>query len=133
MVRQLETAAHPPPDTVKLVGRVTKMQSGKSEWRFRLTDGSGTIVLRNPELQLRPIESVEERIAREESEDLDEIPVSPPPWEDDIYMRVFGKVEVDDGKKNIEVIQMHPITDFNEVTLHSLECIYAHCQLTRGT
>jgi hypothetical protein len=108
------------------VGRVSKIQGkGKLDWWFELNDCTGTTLLRKIALKFTPIESVEERIAREESEDLDDLPVNPPPWDDNIYMRVFGKVKVEgDGVHCINVINMQPITNFNEITTHSLECIY---------
>ena len=127
-VKQCTRELQPAPELVKLVGRVSQTTRADADaWWFHLTDGTGSVLLRKVELNFKPIESVEERIAREESEDLEDPPLSSPPWDDGIYMRVLGKL----GGEHIDVIQMRPVTNFNEVTTHNLECIYQHCLLTR--
>jgi hypothetical protein len=42
------------------------------------------------------------------------------------YVRVFGNLRVFQGKTNVVAFAVRPITDFNEVTYHSLEAIFVH-------
>lgn len=119
---------------VKLVGQVHQIQaansSGQLAWMFCLNDTTGKVVLHKPQLNVAAIaiETVEERIAREDVEDLDPPTLTPPPWKDNIYMRVIGKVLTTKGPlPEVEVTVMQPITDFNELTVHGLQCIYEHC------
>jgi hypothetical protein len=42
------------------------------------------------------------------------------------YVRVFGNLRVFQGKTNVVAFAVRPVTDFNEVTYHSLEAIFVH-------
>ena len=119
-----------PLHTVKLVGRVTYIGSNeaRSAWKFILNDSTGVIALLKTHIVTQAILSMEERIAREETEDLEMPPLPRPPWEDDTYMCVLGKLI---SLEEVNVTNMRPITDFNEVTMHNLQCIFDHCCLTK--
>jgi len=43
-----------------------------------------------------------------------------------MYVRVIGRVNVFKGQKSLVGFAVLPITDFNDVTLHFIECIYSH-------
>jgi replication factor A2 len=45
---------------------------------------------------------------------------------EDEYVKVFGRLNVYQSLRSINVFRISKITDFNEVTLHHLEVIYAH-------
>ena len=47
-------------------------------------------------------------------------------------MRIVGRIHHYNGRCSINVFEIIPITDFNEITHHFLECIYAHLQNTVG-
>eukprot|EP00249_Psilotum_nudum_P029100 c39360_g1_i1 orf=289-1152(-) len=42
------------------------------------------------------------------------------------YVRVQGHLRSFQGKRNVIAFSVRPITDFNEVTFHFLECIFVH-------
>lgn len=42
------------------------------------------------------------------------------------YVRVYGHVRVFQGQRNVIAFSMRPVTDFNEITYHFLDVIYAN-------
>lgn len=48
------------------------------------------------------------------------------------YVRVFGNVRSWKGDRHSVAYDMQPISDFNEITMHSLEIIYTHLFNTKG-
>jgi hypothetical protein len=117
---------------VRMVGRITRLTNDINGWRFALNDATGDMILHVLKIVSCPIESVEERIAREELEDLDPLTMPTPPWGNGVYMDVIGKPRgVGERVQEVDVTHMRPITDFNELTLHALQCIHEHCCLTQ--
>jgi replication factor A2 len=56
-------------------------------------------------------------------------------WRQGIYVEVFGKIKVLSAKQNKRVImadRVIVVTDFNLVTHHYLQCIYAHLHQVKG-
>jgi len=47
-------------------------------------------------------------------------------------VRAVGNFREFQGKRNVLAFDVQPLKDFNEVTRHFLEAIYAHCVATRG-
>ncbi|GMH03164.1 hypothetical protein Nepgr_005003 [Nepenthes gracilis] len=45
---------------------------------------------------------------------------------DGMYVRVFGHLKGFQGKRQLTSFAVRPITDFNEVTYHFIECVYVH-------
>lgn len=43
-----------------------------------------------------------------------------------MYVRVYGRIRRYDGKTNCLAFALRSITDFNELTFHSMEAILAH-------
>ncbi len=112
---------------VKLVGRITRIDDGGLTWTFRLSDDTGQVVVRKQVVVDKCIADVAERIVREEVEDLPLPPLPPVPWKDGTYVRVLATVHTLDV---LDVVHIHPIADFNEVTCHALQCILEHCKLS---
>ncbi|KAJ8634599.1 hypothetical protein MRB53_008866 [Persea americana] len=44
-----------------------------------------------------------------------------------MYVRVNGQLKEFQGKKQAVAFSVRPVTDFNEIANHFLECIYIHC------
>jgi len=49
------------------------------------------------------------------------------------WVRIFGRINVYQGRCSINVFEIAPITDFNDITLHFTECIYSHLANTTAT
>ena len=49
------------------------------------------------------------------------------------YVRVIGQVRTYQDTLHILAHDVRPVTDFNEITHHFLECIYRHCQNKKVT
>jgi len=43
-----------------------------------------------------------------------------------MYVRVVGRLNVFKGQKSVTGFTLMPITDFNEITMHFVECIFSH-------
>ncbi|KAL9249353.1 Replication protein A 32 kDa subunit A-like protein, partial [Drosera capensis] len=50
---------------------------------------------------------------------------------DGMYVSVFGHLKGFQGKKQITAYAVRPVTDFNELTCHFIECAYVHDYNTR--
>ncbi|ESQ46433.1 hypothetical protein EUTSA_v10000282mg [Eutrema salsugineum] len=91
---------------VSLVGLVCDKDVSKvTEVRFTLDDGTGRIDCKrwvNESFDAREMESVL----------------------DGAYVRLNGHLKTFQGKKQLLVFSVRPITDFNEVTFHYIECIH---------
>ena len=124
-LRQVHTAG-PGLDLVKVIGQITPLASSPTAWNFELTDRTQTVCLRKNVIVSHPVPRVEDRILREIDENLPPPNMPSPPWPNDTYMVVVGKVT---DTLEIEVCSMRRMTDFNELTMHYLECIYHHCAL----
>jgi len=128
-LRQVHTAATHPGHglgLVKVIGQITPLESSPTAWNFDLTDGTQTVRLRKNVIVSHPVPCLEDRILRELDEKLPPLNMPSPPWTNDTYMVVVGNVT---ETLEIEVCSMRRITDFNELTMHYLECIYQHCAL----
>eukprot|EP00485_Elphidium_margaritaceum_P009810 CAMPEP_0202693720 /NCGR_PEP_ID=MMETSP1385-20130828/7754_1 /ASSEMBLY_ACC=CAM_ASM_000861 /TAXON_ID=933848 /ORGANISM="Elphidium margaritaceum" /LENGTH=335 /DNA_ID=CAMNT_0049349441 /DNA_START=86 /DNA_END=1093 /DNA_ORIENTATION=- len=48
------------------------------------------------------------------------------------WVKVVGRINCYNGKCSVNVYDIIPVTDYNEVTHHFLECLYSHLQNTVG-
>ncbi|KAM0020942.1 putative replication protein A [Helianthus debilis subsp. tardiflorus] len=100
-------------NNVKLVGMVlNKAAEGVNEIRFVLDDGTGRIDC---------LKWVNEPVDIKEME----------PIMEGVYVRVHGQLKELQGKKHLIVFGIKPVTDFDEITHHFVECIYVHSYNTR--
>jgi replication factor A2 len=63
---------------------------------------------------------------------------APPPSPEDQsfregkYIRVCGQLKENEGNRELLAYQIQPITDFNEITYHHLNVVYAHLFRVKG-
>ncbi|KNA21647.1 hypothetical protein SOVF_041380 [Spinacia oleracea] len=50
---------------------------------------------------------------------------------DGMYVRIYASLKGFHGKKQLTAFSVRPLTDFNEVTFHYLECMYVHVYCTK--
>mmetsp|Transcript_45041 Transcript_45041/g.40296 ORF Transcript_45041/g.40296 Transcript_45041/m.40296 type:complete len:314 (+) Transcript_45041:131-1072(+) len=48
------------------------------------------------------------------------------------WVKIIGRINHYAGRCSINVFEIIPITDFNDITHHFLECVYAHLEYTVG-
>ena len=48
------------------------------------------------------------------------------------FLKILGELRESNQKKYLEVIDVAPLTDWNELTHHLLEVVFVHLQNTRG-
>jgi len=119
-VRQLHTAIEQGSESGYLVdgeelhqltilGKVTGVQPTSTMTIYKLDDGTGV---------------VEVRLWNDSDDNTEE--ASAAPVAEGTYVRVFGNLRVFQGKTNVVAFAVRPVTDFNEVTYHSLEAIFVH-------
>lgn len=93
--------------TVTLVGRVCNKSGQITEFKFVLDDGTGTIEctkwLHEP-ADAMAVESIM----------------------NGMYVRLYGQLKGFHGKQTLSIFSLRPVTDFNEIASHFLECIYVH-------
>lgn len=51
-------------------------------------------------------------------------------WRENMYVRVIGNLRVFQNGPSVVGFTLIPLTDFNELTFHFLECIHTHCTNT---
>ncbi len=105
---------------VKLVGTISWLPNQQ----LSLSDATGVVQLTS--MDAPPIASVEERVVREACEELQPLSESEHACADGTYVSVVAAV---DSAGGLSVVSMRPVTDFNEVTAHALECIHQHLVL----
>ncbi|KAL9399514.1 hypothetical protein Peur_008475 [Populus x canadensis] len=99
-------------NNVTIVGRVSHKEDKASEYSFLIDDGTG---------QIECTQWVQESL---DTEQMGEILV-------DMYVRVHGHLRGLQGRRFLNVFSIRPVTDFNEVPNHFIECIYVHFYNTR--
>ncbi|XVF89496.1 hypothetical protein PTKIN_Ptkin19aG0134300 [Pterospermum kingtungense] len=97
---------------VKLVGMVFNKNVRSSDIRFHLNDGTGRV------------ECIRWVTENGDTREMDAL-------EDGTYVRVIGHLQSFQGKKQLSAFSVRPVTNFDEVTCHFLECIYLHLQNSR--
>lgn len=51
--------------------------------------------------------------------------------QDGMYVQVTGHMKEFQGKRHAFAFSVRPVTDFNEITLHFIECVHVHLENTR--
>ncbi|MFS7944502.1 putative replication protein A [Helianthus anomalus] len=99
-------------NNVKLVGMVLNKAERVTDVSFVLYDGTGRIDCNR---------WVHEAVDTKEMEAILE----------GMYVRVHGQLKGFQGKKQLVVFGIKPVTDFDEITHHFVECIYVHSYNTK--
>ncbi|KAM3375214.1 replication protein A 32 kDa subunit A isoform X1 [Capsicum galapagoense] len=94
-------------NNVRLVGMAYKKSERVTDVAFAIDDGTGRIEC---------IRWVNDAVDSKEVEEVS----------DGMYVRVHGHLKGFQGKIQLVVFAIRPITDYNEVATHFLECIYGH-------
>ncbi|TKY54566.1 Replication protein A 32 kDa subunit B [Spatholobus suberectus] len=99
-------------NSITLVGRVCNKAGRITDITFVLDDGTGRIEC-NKWLQEAADTNEAEGIL------------------DGMYVRLYGHLKSFQGKKTLNVFSFRPVTDFNEIANHFIECIYVHLYNSR--
>lgn len=97
-------------NNVKVVGMLFNKNVRSSDVRFELDDGTGRIEC---------IRWVTESADAREMDAIDG---------DGTYVRVIGHLQNFQGKKQLNAFSVRPVTNFDEITCHFIECIHYHLQ-----
>ncbi|ESR63378.1 Replication protein A 32 kDa subunit A [Citrus sinensis] len=98
---------------VTLVGLVYNKEERASDVNFTLDDGTGRVVCKrwaSEVFDTREMEAIQ----------------------DGMYVRLIGNLKSFQGKKQIVAFSVRPVTNFDEVTCHYIECIYFHLQNSKS-
>ncbi|XP_078446653.1 replicon protein A2 isoform X2 [Wolffia australiana] len=95
------------PAKVTLVGLVTSKVERVTDVSFTLDDGTGRIDIN--------------RWVNESSDANEMAKIL-----NGMYVKVNGQLKGFHGKRHAVAFSIRPITDFNDITLHLIECIYVH-------
>ncbi|KAG8376797.1 hypothetical protein BUALT_Bualt09G0101300 [Buddleja alternifolia] len=99
-------------NNVKLVGMLFEKTERVTDVSFVLDDGTGRIDCHR---------WVNEAVDTKEMELL----------LNGMYVKVHGHLKGFQGKKQLMVYSVRPVTDYNEIANHFADCIYVHCHNTR--
>ncbi|KAF3322305.1 replication protein A subunit B-like protein [Carex littledalei] len=100
------------PSTVRLLGRVVNKAERVTDVSFLLDDGTGRVDVNR---------WVHDAFDTNEMTSI----------ENGIYVIVCGKLKGFQGKHHIVAHVVRPVQDFNQITLHFMECIHAHLDNSR--
>ena len=96
-------------DHVTLVGKVCEVETSASLMKFTLDDGSGRLKVKHYSQDDGPSDVVDIR--------------------ENVYMRAFGTLKTSAGEAYLNAHLVRPVTDFNEVTYHSLQIVQTHMHI----
>lgn len=96
-------------NNVTLVGMVFNKEERATDVSFLIDDGTGRV-------------EVKRWIDGQDTHESMEMAA----LQNGVYVRVHGHLRSFQGKRNIVAFSVRPVTDFNEVTYHFLECIFVH-------
>ncbi|KAG4197139.1 hypothetical protein ERO13_A05G004300v2 [Gossypium hirsutum] len=99
-------------NNIVLVGIISKIDNAVSDCTFRVDDGTGWV------------ECTKWIHEHADSVEVDVISVG-------MYVRVYGQFKSIQSRRSIHTFSIRPITDFNEIAHHFLECIYVHLYNTK--
>lgn len=97
---------------VKFVGMVTNKTERVTDVGFLLDDGTGKLIVHR---------WTNEAVDQKEMENI----------VDGMYVKVHGKLNDFQGKAQLVAFVVRPLTDFNELTYHFIECAYVHLYNTK--
>ncbi|KAE8657841.1 flowering-promoting factor 1-like protein 2-like [Hibiscus syriacus] len=101
-------------NSVKVIGMLFNKNVRSSDVRFDLDDGTGRVEC---------IRWVTESVDTREMDALDR---------EGTYVCVIGHLQSFQGKVQLNAFSVRPVTNFDEVTCHFIECIYCHVQNSKG-
>ncbi|KAL3643101.1 hypothetical protein CASFOL_013916 [Castilleja foliolosa] len=93
---------------VKLVGMVFNKSERVTDVSFTIDDGTGRIGCNKWVNDPHDTKEVEGLI-------------------DGVYIRIHGHLKISQGKKQVVVYAIRPVSDYNEIANHFIECVHAHC------
>ncbi|KAJ4959120.1 hypothetical protein NE237_026231 [Protea cynaroides] len=99
-------------NNVTMVGMVLNRVERVTDIAFTLDDGTGRIECNR---------WVNEAVDTKEMEGIQE----------GMYVQIHGHLKGFQGKRHLVAFAVRPVTDFNEITCHFLECIYVHLYNTK--
>ncbi|CAJ1941838.1 unnamed protein product [Sphenostylis stenocarpa] len=99
-------------NTVTLIGRVCNKAGRITDVTFVLDDGTGKIECQKWFQEAADINEAE-------------------PILDGMYVRLHGHLKNFQGKKTFNIFSFRPVTDFNEVASHFIDCIHVHLYNSR--
>ncbi|XP_010525055.1 PREDICTED: replication protein A 32 kDa subunit B [Tarenaya hassleriana] len=94
-------------NTVAIVGRVCSMENRITQVDFVIDDGTGRV------------ECVRWVHERQDTDEIEAVSLG-------MYVRVHGHLKSFQGKRSLNIFSIRPVTDFNEVVHHFIECMYVH-------
>ncbi|XP_058224593.1 replication protein A 32 kDa subunit A-like [Rhododendron vialii] len=97
---------------VTLIGMVSKKAERVTDVSFTIDDGTG---------QIHCYRWINEAFDTKEMEDI----------QDGIYVRVNGRLKIFKGSKQLVAFSVRPVTNFDELTFHFVECIHFQVQNSR--
>ncbi|RZC71108.1 hypothetical protein C5167_034329 [Papaver somniferum] len=100
-------------NNITLVGMVFNKAERVTEVAFTIDDGTGRINCNR---------WVHESIDSKEMEQIN----------DGEYAEIHGNLKGFQGKKQFVAFSVRPVTDFNQVAYHFIECMYVHCQNSKS-
>lgn len=123
-IKQILTAPPPQPDEplfidgqeisqLQMVAQIESIDCQSSHTSYRINDLTG---------------SLDAKQWSNDNEAMDTSALGQGAW-----VRIFGRINVYQGRCSINVFEIAPITDFNDLTLHFTECIYSHLANTTQT
>jgi replication factor A2 len=100
----------------KIVGQIMMINRASTTTNYTIDDGTGSI-------------SVRMFVSNDDDDAMDRLNSELVEY---TYVRVIGRLTEYQNARSINCFHISPITDFNEVTKHRLEAIYAHLVNTKG-
>lgn len=101
---------------VSLVARIVSKEEQNVACNLCLDDGTGQI-----KTQYYVDQAEDETMRQRRAE-----------WQPGTYVRVHGSMRSLNRERSLLAFNVHPVTDFNEVTYHSLQAVFQHAHLTKG-
>lgn len=99
---------------VKLVGMILNVDVSATTTNYQIDDGTGQAIVRIYTNEDAP-------------QDLNS------GCREDVYVKVVGNLRDISGQKILVAFQIHPVTNFNEITMHHLDVVHTHLKNTKGT
>eukprot|EP00467_Chlorarachnion_reptans_P005846 CAMPEP_0114524776 /NCGR_PEP_ID=MMETSP0109-20121206/22048_1 /TAXON_ID=29199 /ORGANISM="Chlorarachnion reptans, Strain CCCM449" /LENGTH=260 /DNA_ID=CAMNT_0001706267 /DNA_START=37 /DNA_END=819 /DNA_ORIENTATION=+ len=102
-----------PVSQVKIVGMILSVDVSAATTNYTVDDGTGQITVRIYTNEDAP-------------QDLNS------GCREDVYVKVVGNLRDISGQKIVVAFQVHPVTNFNEITMHHLDVVHTHLKNTKG-
>eukprot|EP00475_Leptophrys_vorax_P037870 TRINITY_DN6585_c1_g2_i1.p1 TRINITY_DN6585_c1_g2~~TRINITY_DN6585_c1_g2_i1.p1 ORF type:complete len:320 (-),score=93.05 TRINITY_DN6585_c1_g2_i1:33-992(-) len=100
----------------KIIGQVMQINASNTTMQYVIDDGTGSITVK------MFIGNDDDVLDRKHGQIMEYS-----------YARVFGRLAEFQGKRSISGFAVTKVEDFNEITRHRLEAVYAHLVNTRGS